>query len=754
MTTRMMSRSLSRRSLVQSAGAGAGLFVFWNQASLAQEASPAAAAMPEQGTYNARGITYSIPFNPDSTEVDSFLSVGEDGTVTLVSGKIEFGQGIKTSFAQLVAEELSLPFESVVVKLGDTAESAPTFGTFGSLSMRMNGPTIRGAAATMNAWLLDLAAEQLGDDVADLKSENGTITGPSGSVTFAELAFGKTSGREIDPAVTLKDPATYTVVGQPIPRVDVPAKVTGKQVYGVDTEVEGMVYGKILRPPSLDALLLSVDFTEALAMPGIVDSVHIPEKIFAAIVGERKDQVEAAIKVVAAEWQELASDTTSENIHDRLKETADAGVSLDEEDYQADPDTALETAGVGQTWTYKLPYLSHTPIEPKSALVDVRPDQVEVWVSTQGPFDARANVAAALGRDESEVVVHGMHPGGAFGSKVIPQAEIEAAWISNAVGKPVKLIWDRIEEMQFGQFRPAMRIEVTSGLDENGKIVGWIYDAYTAGYYPEKAAEPTSSASDWSANVRELYDVVASRTTLFNGVSPLPPYFWRVNGATSNTYAREATIDILAEQAGVDPVTFRDGLLAQNPRLAAVMHAAVDASGWTPGVGSTGQGYGLALGFDANTYIAEVAKVEVNQETGEVKVLRLDIAVDPGLAVNPEGIRHQIGGGAMMSLSAALREEITFEGGKLTNGTFAQYAPLVMRDTPPDVTVTIISDPTQPMSGIGEPGVAPVIGAVANAIYDACGARVFQAPFTPERVLAALAEGTGATPAAQATPAS
>jgi isoquinoline 1-oxidoreductase len=306
--------------------------------------------------------------------------------------------------------------------------------------------------------------------------------------------------------------------------------------------------------------------------------------------------------------------------------------------------------------------------------------------------------------------------------------------------------------MQFGQFRPAMRIEVTSGLDENGQIIGWNYDAYTAGYYPEGAAEPTSAASDWSANIKELYDVVASKTSLINGVSPLPPYFWRVNGATSNTYARESTIDILAERGGMDPVAFRAGLLAQNPRLEAVMNAAVDASGWTPGVGSTGQGFGLALGFDANTYIAEVAQVEVDPETGELKVLRVDVAVDPGLAVNPEGIRHQIEGGVLMSLSAAIREEVTFEGGKLTNGTFSQYAPIVMRDTPPTVTVTIISDPTMPMSGIGEPGVAPVLGAVANAIYDACGARLFQAPFTAERILSAMSDGS-ATPETMATPA-
>lgn len=738
--TDILNRAVSRRSVVKSTGLGAGLFVFMRTGAFGQDATPGATPMAEHGTVNTRGIEYVTGFAPDSTEVDAFLSVGEDGTVTLATGKMEFGQGIKTAFAQLVAEELTLPFEGVVVNMGDTSESAPTFGTFGSLSMQTNGPTIRGAAATMNAWLLDLAAEQLGDDVSELTSSSGTITGPSGEVTFADLAFGKSSGMEIDPQITLKDPATYTVVGQPIPRVDVPDKVVGKQVYGIDVDVEGMVYGKILRPPSIDALLLDVDFSEAKAATGIVDTIHIPEKNFAAIVGGRKDDVERAIKLVKAEWQELASDTTSENIHDRLKETAGDPTSLDEDEHQADPLKALEDAGVGETWTYKLPYLSHSPIEPKSAVVNVTPEQVEVWVSTQDPFSARTAVANTLGRDESDVIVHGMHPGGAFGSKIIPQAEVEAAWISEAVGKPVKLVWDRIEEIQFGQFRPAMQIEVTTGLDENGQILGWNYEAYTAGYYPEGANEPTGSASDWSANVLELYDIVASRTSLANGVSPLPPYFWRVNGATSNTYARESTIDILAEKAGQDPIAFREGLLAQNPRLSAVMNAAVDSSGWTPGVGSTGQGYGIALGFDANTFIAEVAKVEVNVETGELKILQFDAAVDPGLVVNPDGVKHQIEGGILMSLSAAIREEILFEGGKVLNGTISQYAPIVMRDTPAVVNTTIISDSTQPMAGIGEPGVAPVIGAVGNAIYDACGARLFQAPFTPERILAALAE--------------
>lgn len=738
--TDMIDRSITRRGLLKSSGLGAGLFVLWNSGVTGQNATPVSTPTPEHGTVNTRGLPYETVFYPDPEEIDSHLKIGEDGTVTLFTSKIEFGQGIKTAFAQLVAEELSLSTDDVIVDMGDTGKAPPAFGTYGSLSVRTSGPVIRSAAATMNAWLLELAADELNTDASELESKNGVISGPDGEVTFADLAAGKVSGRSIDPEVSLKDSADYTEVGQSIPRVDVTDKVIGKQIYGVDVEIDGMVYGKILRPPTIDAILLDVDFTEALAAPGIVDSVHIPEKNFAAIVGERKDDVDRAIQLVKAEWQELESDTNSENIFDRLKETATDPVSLDEEGHDKDPLAALDEAGVGETYTYKLPYLAHAPIEPKSAMVNITPEQVEVWVSTQDVFSARAAVAKTLGRDEEEVLVHGMHPGGAFGSKVVPQAELECAWIANAVDRPVKLVWDRIEEIQFGQFRPAMRIEVTTGLDDDGKIVGWNYDAYTAGYYPEGAAEPTASASDWSANLLEIYEVESSKTQLLNGVSPLPPFFWRVNGATSNTYAREATMDILAEKAGMDPVSFRDSMLANNPRMAAVMHAAVDSSGWNPGVGSTGQGYGLAIGFDANTFIAEVAKVEVDEETGELTILQIDAALDPGLVVNPEGVKHQIEGGILMSLSTAIREGIDFEGGKILNGTMATYNPIRMGDTPAIVNTTIISDPNEPMGGIGEPGVAPVIGAVANAIYDAVGVRLFQAPFTPERILAALEE--------------
>jgi CO/xanthine dehydrogenase Mo-binding subunit len=331
-----------------------------------------------------------------------------------------------------------------------------------------------------------------------------------------------------------------------------------------------------------------------------------------------------------------------------------------------------------------------------------------------------------------------MAAGGAFGSKIVAHAEVEAARLSKAFNRPVKIVWSRPEEFQYSQFRPAMQVEITTGLDAGGNVLGWKYDLYNGAYFPEGAETPTPSASDWSANVREVYEVPEPKTTWYQGHSPLPPYFWRVNGASTNTFAREATLDELAALAGVDPVSFRERLLANNPRMLAVMRAVVEQAGWQPGVAQTGQGIGIALGFDAGTYIAEVARVEVDETGGTISVKHVDVVADPGIVVNPEAARHQIEGSVILSLSPTLREQITFENGKVTNPTWGQYQPLRITEVP-TVTVNFLEDKTAPMAGIGEPGVAPVPGAVANAVFDAAGIRLRETPFTPDRVLAALA---------------
>lgn len=721
---RSLTTTFSRRNFVKGAGAAAGLTIFWR--------SSVAAGQDADSTPEPTPVAPPSP----PTELDAYLRVNEDGTVTLFTGKVEFGQGIATGFAQLIAEELSLPFESIDVVMGQTDVAPWDLGTFGSLSMRMTGPRIRQAGASMRAWLTDLAADELGVDRADLSLQDGAVvvaSDTSTSVSFADLASGKASSREIDPDAELKDASEYTVIGESIPRPDVKQKVDGSLKFGIDATVDGMVWGKIVRPTGFGFTLEDIDFSEAETMPGVVGTYRDGD--FAGLAAETPEQAEAALEKVKATWIDPQSPVDSDNIFDHIRETADEGRSLGDDDGAGQAEAMSDPIEV----TFRAPYVNHSPIEPRTALVQINDDRVEVWSSTQDPFTARSVVANITGRDPESVVVYPMAPGGAFGAKIVPMAEPEATKLAMAFDRPVKIVWTREEELAHGQYRPAMMIDIAAELDDENMISGWHYDLYSSSYHPEGSDIANGSAADWSADVREIYDVPSASTMWYQGQSPLPPYYWRVNGATTNTWAREVTMDILAERAGLDPVTFRRNHLADNPRMLAVIDAVVEKAGWTPGVGPTGQGIGIALGFDAGTLIAEIAHVDVDESTGEITVRHFDVGVDCGLVVNPEGARHQLEGGVVMGVSAALREEIAFANGQVQNTTFADYAPITMREAP-SVDVVFSEDKSHPMGGIGEPGVAPTAGAIANAVYDLLGIRLFDTPFTPERVLAALEE--------------
>jgi nicotinate dehydrogenase subunit B len=624
--------------------------------------------------------------------------------------------------------------------MGQTDQAPFDIGTFGSLSTRATGPRIRQAGAAMREWLIELAAAELGRDASELELSDGSvvIAGNGGtSISYADLATGQQVERELDPDVPLKDPSTFTVIGQPIPRVDLRGRVTGETRYGIDTFVDAMVYGAVVRPRAFGATLESVDFSQAEGMEGVVGVFH--DGNFAGLAAERIEQAAAAVAMVKATWTPPETTTTHETIFDLLVSTADEGQKLGDDTAPAGPDDVIGTITEPLELTFRAPYVVHTPIEPRTALVQIGPDRVDVWSSTQDPFGVRAGVAQLLGRDPESVVVTPMMAGGAFGAKIVPMAELEAARLAQAFDRPVKIIWSRDAELMHGQYRPAMLVKIVTGLDGQGGIAGWQYDLYSAAYFPEDAAEPSRAAADWSADVREIYDVIAAKTMWYQSHSPLPPYFWRVNGASMNTLAREVAMDVLAERAEMDPVTFRHNHLANNKRMAAVMDAAIEKSGWSPGVGSTGQGFGLALGFDANTYVAEVAQVEVDEASGAVRVKHVDVAIDCGLVVNPGAVTHQVEGSVVLSTSAALREIITFENGRVTTSSFAEYQPITIRESP-TVDVVFVEDKSNPMGGVGEPAVAPLPGAVANAIYDAVGVRVAEMPFTSDKVLAALQE--------------
>lgn len=743
MATKNSTPTVSRRRLVQSAGAAAGLTVFWSNGTLAQEATPQGNATPISAptagaTPMATPEVETTRLQPP-TNADAYLRINEDGSVTLLTGKVEFGQGIRTGFAQLAAEELSVAFDSVEVIMGVTNEAPFDIGTFGSLSTRLTGPRIRQAGAAMRQWLLELGAEELGVAADTLTLENGAVVvsgDTSQSVEFAVLAGGKQASRELDPDLPLKDPDDFTVIGQSIPRPDVNDKVNGAAKYGIDAVADDMVWGKIVRPPGFGATLAEIDFSEAEGMPGVIGTYRDGD--FAGLAAETLQQAEAAIGAVKATWEGPTSTTTSETIFDVLIDTARDGQKLGDDTSPAASDDLTSQILEPLTVTFRAPYVNHAPIEPRSALVHVTDERVDVWSSTQDPFGVRGSIAEVLGRDVESVVVTPQYAGGAFGSKIVAMAETEAALLSQEFGRPVKLFWTRDEEFSYGQYRPAMLINIVTGLDGDGNVSAWQYDLYSAAYFPEGGETANGAAADWSADVLEIYSMTA-RTIWYQADSPLPPYFWRVNGGTNNTWAREVTMDMLAEQAGLDPVTFRKNHLGDNGRMAAVLDAAVELAGWTPGVGQTGQGIGVALGYDANTYVAEVARVEVDEATGEVFVRQFDVAVDCGLLVNPEAASHQVEGSVVLGTSSTLRETITFENGAVTNPTFAQYAPITMREAPP-VNVTFVPNPSEPMGGIGEPAVAPTTGAIANALYDLTGVRLFDQPFTADRVLAAMQE--------------
>jgi isoquinoline 1-oxidoreductase len=738
------SRVTRRNFLRTSALAGGGLVLWFSSTpgAAAQEAPSNSAGqsneVSEQNSSpgvppqsNGRGFSSAnIP-----KDVDAWLRIGEDGTISLFTGKVEFGQGIQTGFGQLVADELDVPFRSVNVIMGSTDQVPYDNATVGSASTRSTGPMVRQAAAEMRQWLLELGSAQLGAPPEALSIANGSVfvTGnPDQSVSFATLAAGKASGRQISGQTALKSPDQFTIIGTDVPRVDIPTKVTGEMKYGYDTTVAGMLHGKVLRPPSMGASLIDVDFSSVTAMPGVVGVYR--DGGFAGLAARTHDQAQAAIQAVNASWQELASQVTSDNIFDLLKSTPDGGRQSGRGDLQAGMSAISKPLSV----TVRAPYVAHASIEPESALARPDGNKLEVWASTQAPFQLRAAIASAVGIPPENVIVHAVMSGGAFGRKAVPDAGIEAARLAMGIGQPVRVNWTREEEFQLDQFRPAMLIELNTGLDPAGNLAAWKYDLYAAAYYQPMGPGPMSASANASSDATAIYGIDNIQTTFYQSQSPLAVHNWRDNGAPVNTLARETALDELAELAGVDPITFREPLLRDNPRMLGVMHAVVQKAGWSPTVGRSGQGIGFALDTADGTYVAEVARVSINPSSGGLHVDHIDVAVDCGLVVNPAAARAQVEGGVIaQGVGSTLKEAITFANGRITNDSFRAYGLLRMNEAP-TVDVVFVEDKSQPMQGIGEPAVGPVSAAISNAIYDAIGVRLRDLPFTPDRVQSAL----------------
>jgi isoquinoline 1-oxidoreductase len=660
------------------------------------------------------------------TDLNAYLRIGEDGRVTCFTGKVELGQGVVTSLAQMLAEEIDVSLDSVDMIMGDTDLCPWDRGTHGSRSIRFFGPPLRAAGAEAREILLDLAAQYLEVPIDRLVAKEGIIfdkNKPQNKVTYAELTKGKKITRKLSREAPLKKPSEFNIIGKPVKRTDSLEKVTGKAQYAGDIQLPGMMYARILRPPAHDATLKKADTTAAEKIKGIE---IVKDGDFIAVLHKYPDVAERALKLIKADYDVPESKVDDKNIFEHLLSDVPRGNTAAE---GGNLKNGESMSSITVEETYYNGYVSHAPIEPHTAVANVEGNKITIWASTQSPFGLQSSVSRDLGFPEENVHVLTPFVGGGFGGKNYNQQGVEAARLAKLTGKPVQVAWTRQEEMFYDRFRPANIVKIKSGITDSGKLALWDYKVYFAG----------------SRGAEHFYEIPHHRTTVYgslwggdSGGHPLATGAWRAPANNNNTHARESQIDIMAAKAKIDPVEFRLKNLT-DPRMIRTLKAAAKKFGWKPAAAPSGRGYGVACGIDAGTYVAIMAEVEVNKETGYIQVTRVLCAQDMGLAINPEGAKQQMEGCVTMGLGYALREEVHFKGGKVLDLDYGSYE-IPRFSWLPKIETVIIDDKEAPAQGGGEPAIICMGGVVANAVYDAIGVRLFQMPMTPERVKAALSK--------------
>jgi nicotinate dehydrogenase subunit B len=688
---------LSRRDLLKALGGGIVIFFCVGDRSLLEAQRP------------------SLP-----SDFNAFLRIGADGRVTCFTGKIEQGQGNATALAQMVAEEVDMPLDSVDMVMGDTARCPWDGGTWGSTSIRAFGPPLRAAAAEARHVLLELAAEQLKVPQARLAIENGLIYDRQQKdrcVTCGVLAQGKTIARRAKEKPSLKSPSEFKVMCKPCLRRDSVDKVTGKAQYAGDIRLPGMLYARILRPPAHGAKLQNVDTSAAEKSEGVT---VVREGDLVAVLHASPDGAAEALSKVRAEFAPSPSELDDRTIFDHLVKNGGNGRTVAQ---GGNLEEGRKMAAILVEQTYLDGYKAHAAMETHTALAQVEGNKVTVWLATQTPFPAKDQLVKALGFDADNVRVITPFVGGGFGGKgsVNTQA-IEAARLSRAAGKPVQVCWTREEEFFFDAFRPAAVVTIQSGLTQQGTPAFWDYSVYAAG---ERGAP-------------HFYDIPHHRTTSFNGAPhPFATGPWRAPGNNTNCFARESQIDLMAAKAKMDPLEFRLKNL-KDKRAIRVLEAAAEKFGYRPAPAPSGRGLGVAVGTDVGTYVAEIAEVQVDKRTGRVQVKRVVCAQDMGLAVNPQGATIQVEGCITMGLGYTLTEDIHFRNGMILDRNFDTYE-LPRLSAVPKIETVLLDLKDQPAHGGGEPAIIIVGAVVANAIHDATGARLLQLPMTPERIRKAIA---------------
>jgi isoquinoline 1-oxidoreductase len=653
---------------------------------------------------------------PMPQELGAWLHVGEDGTVTVYTGKVELGQNIRTSLAQAVAEELRSPAASVQLVMADTQRVPFDMGTFGSMTTPRMAAQLHRVGAAARELLLDLAAERLKAARGSLVVADGKVTDPATkqALGFGELTKGKRLLSAIGNDVHTTPAAEWKVAGQSVPKLDGRAMVTGKHRYASDVRRPGMLFGKVLRPPAWETTLKSVDTRAAEALPGVV-VVH--DGSFVGVAAPDEQRVERALAAVRAEWSTTTGQPSWQGVFDYLKAHPGEGRGFGGfgggRGNSGSVARGLEEAEHKLEASYTVAYIAHVPLETRAAVAEWDGDKLTVWTGTQRPFGVRGELAEALHMPADRVRVIVPDTGSGYGGKHTGEAALEAARLAKAAGKPVKVVWTREEEFTGAYFRPAGVIDVKSGARKDGTLTAWDQQNWNSG----------------GSSLQTPYEVANKRSEFHAAHSPLRQGSYRALAATANTFARETHMDELAHALGMDPLAFRVKNL-KDERLRAVFEAAAKQFGWGQAQAGGGRGFGIAGGTEKGSYAASCAEVRADRASGRVKVVRVVTAFECGAVVNPEHLKNQVEGAVIMGLGGALFEAVRFEDGKMLNPRFADYRVPRFADAPALETV-LIDRKDLPSAGAGETPIIAVAPAVGNALFAAAGVRLRSMPLVP-----------------------
>ena len=711
----------------------------------------------------------------DPTSLDSWLAIAQDGTVTVFSGKVDLGTGVETALAQIVSEELDVPFERIHMIGLDTTKAINQGTTAGSRSIERGGPQLRQAAAAARQELLKLAAVRLATAPENLVVRDGIVSvagNAAKKVSYGELIGGKQFNIKITatgtgwdmkvaPEVRAKDVKDYKIVGTSKKRIDLPPKLTGEFTYAHDVRVPGMLHGRVVRPPTITAKPANVDENSIKDIPGLVKVVQ--EGSFLGVVCQTEWAAIKAARTLKVSWSQPATKMPSgaEEVFTYIKNTKSLRDQVTVN--KGNLDAALGQASKTYEATYRWPFQMHGMMGPSCAVADVGKGQATIYSGTQGSFETRKAVADLLGFDEKNVRILYREASGSYGRMGADDVSEDAALLSRAVGKPVRVQWMRDDEHGWEPKGPAQLDSARAGVDAQGMIIAW--DFADRGF-PLTAAsgrglrllasrqigmKPTADGnSNGTQGGGEMYTFENQKCAapLIPWVqadeTPLRTGYLRAPGDMARCFASESFIDEIAADLRVDPVQFRMRYLGENKRGADALTAVAKQAKWqerpSPAGASSGTkatGRGVAISNRAGAICGAVAEVEVDKSTGQVNVKRFVLSHDCGLIINPDGLKNQIEGNIIQGVSRALMEEVKFDSSGIKTLDWSSY-PVIRFPDVPEIEIVLINRPEMPALGGGEPSSAPIAAAIANAIFDATGVRLREAPFTPVRLLAGM----------------